>query len=153
VLDEAEQTLGKRLARMVPGEQMSAKMRCSSSQTVVVPFGERLGIPSAQTVGGEAELLLEHEPLHVVGEHRRRRRAVTSARSVQAGIRRRSRLAWTYAARFRRDSHSASRASSFFAKKRATSLASAPPSSGLAGNEVDHSPSLPKVEVSGGGRR
>src|SRR5215469_1128311 len=34
---------------MVPGEQISAKMRCSSSQTAVVPFGERLGVPSGHT--------------------------------------------------------------------------------------------------------
>lgn len=35
---------------IVPGERMSAKTRCSSSQIVVVPFGERLGLPSGQTV-------------------------------------------------------------------------------------------------------
>src|SRR5438309_8295338 len=34
---------------MVPGEQISAKTMCSSSQTVVVPLGERLGVPSSQT--------------------------------------------------------------------------------------------------------
>ncbi len=34
---------------MVPGEQISANTRCSSSQTVVVPFGESFGVPSSQT--------------------------------------------------------------------------------------------------------
>src|SRR5260370_34328216 len=33
----------------VLGEQISAKMMCSSSQAAVVPFGERLGVPSGQT--------------------------------------------------------------------------------------------------------
>jgi hypothetical protein len=39
----------RRLAT-VPGELMSTKMRWSSSQTAVVPLGERLGVPSGQTV-------------------------------------------------------------------------------------------------------
>jgi hypothetical protein len=34
----------------VPGERMSAKMSRSASQTAVVPLGERLGVPSGQTV-------------------------------------------------------------------------------------------------------
>jgi hypothetical protein len=34
----------------VPGEKMSRKTRWSSSHTAVVPFGERLGVPSGQTV-------------------------------------------------------------------------------------------------------
>src|SRR5215469_12637131 len=34
---------------MVPGEQISANTMCSSSQTVVVPLGERFGVPSSQT--------------------------------------------------------------------------------------------------------
>src|SRR5215471_11314925 len=35
---------------MVPGEQISANTKCSSSQAAVVPLGERLGVPSGQTV-------------------------------------------------------------------------------------------------------
>src|SRR6516165_4153510 len=35
---------------MVPGEQISAKIRWSSSHAVVVPLGDRLGVPSGQTV-------------------------------------------------------------------------------------------------------
>src|SRR5438876_1112083 len=34
----------------VPGEKRSRNTRCWSSQTAVVPFGERLGVPSGQTV-------------------------------------------------------------------------------------------------------
>src|SRR5215217_2657637 len=34
----------------VPGERMSAKMSRSAFQTAVVPLGERLGVPSGQTV-------------------------------------------------------------------------------------------------------
>ena len=34
----------------VCGEQMSAKNRCSSSQHVVVPLGDRFGDPSWHTV-------------------------------------------------------------------------------------------------------
>src|SRR5712692_5491297 len=41
--------LRRRLA-MVCEEVISAKTRCSSSQAVVVPFGERLGVPSGHTV-------------------------------------------------------------------------------------------------------
>jgi hypothetical protein len=32
---------------------MSAKTKWSSSQTVVVPFGERFGVPSGQTVAAK----------------------------------------------------------------------------------------------------
>ena len=39
----------RRLAT-VPGDRMSANMRWSSSITQTVPLGERLGVPSAQTV-------------------------------------------------------------------------------------------------------
>ena len=35
---------------MVPGERRSANTRRSSSQTAIVPFGERFGVPSGQTV-------------------------------------------------------------------------------------------------------
>ena len=35
---------------MVLGEQISANTKCSASQTAVVPLGERLGVPSGQTV-------------------------------------------------------------------------------------------------------
>src|SRR5215470_11211915 len=38
----------------VPGERMSTKTRCSSSQTAVVPLGDRLGVPSGQTVATNA---------------------------------------------------------------------------------------------------
>ena len=40
----------------VPGEAMSANTRWSSSQTVVVPFGERFGVPSGQTVATKPRL-------------------------------------------------------------------------------------------------
>src|SRR5215468_2142346 len=43
-------TLLARRFSTVPGERMSAKTRCSSSQTAVVPLGDRLGVPSGQTV-------------------------------------------------------------------------------------------------------
>jgi hypothetical protein len=33
-----------------PGRAMSAKTKCSSSKTVVVPFGDRFGLPSRVTV-------------------------------------------------------------------------------------------------------
>src|SRR3982074_2892876 len=33
-----------------PGENRSRKTRCWSSQTAVVPFGDRLGVPSGHTV-------------------------------------------------------------------------------------------------------
>ncbi|SRR5260370_27323410 len=41
----------------VCGDLMSAKTRCSSSQTAVVPFGERFGVPSGHTGFHEAESL------------------------------------------------------------------------------------------------
>src|SRR6266516_3603899 len=41
--------LARRFAT-VPGDIMSANMRCSSSQTLVVPLGDRLGVPSGLTV-------------------------------------------------------------------------------------------------------
>src|SRR4030095_10206263 len=43
---------------IVPGEEMSAKTRWSSSQTVVVPLGERLGVPSGQTVATKPNFCL-----------------------------------------------------------------------------------------------
>src|SRR6266576_1923468 len=41
--------LARRFAT-VPGDTMSANTRCSSSQTLVVPLGDRLGVPSGPTV-------------------------------------------------------------------------------------------------------
>src|SRR6185312_6395690 len=38
-----------RILAIVPGEQISANTMCSSSQTVVVPLGERFGVPSSHT--------------------------------------------------------------------------------------------------------
>src|SRR5258705_7170384 len=40
----------------VPGERMFAKTRWSSSQTAVVPFGERFGVPSEHTVATKPSL-------------------------------------------------------------------------------------------------
>src|SRR5262245_5862319 len=40
----------------VPGERMSAKIRCSSSRTHTVPLGERFGVPSGQTVATNPNL-------------------------------------------------------------------------------------------------
>jgi hypothetical protein len=39
-----------RRLRIVCGERMSAKTMCTSSQTTVVPFGDRFGVPSGQMV-------------------------------------------------------------------------------------------------------
>jgi len=50
------------------GEQMSAKIRWSSSQTAVVPFGEEIGRSVLADRGDEAELLFLDHAFHVVGE-------------------------------------------------------------------------------------
>ena len=57
--------LARRLAT-VPGEAMSAKNSRSSSHSLVVPFGDRFGWPSARDGGDEPEPLFAHDPLHLV---------------------------------------------------------------------------------------
>ena len=51
----------------VPGERMLAKIRWSSSQTAVVPFGEIFGVLWAHR-GEEAEALFFDDALHVGSE-------------------------------------------------------------------------------------
>jgi hypothetical protein len=46
------------------GEYRCRKTRCSSSQTVVVPFGDSAGVPDR---GDEAQALFPDDALHVLG--------------------------------------------------------------------------------------
>src|SRR5262249_663604 len=50
---------------MVPGEQISANTKCSSSQTAVVPLGEGLGVRWAHG-GNEPQLLFVDRASHVL---------------------------------------------------------------------------------------
>jgi hypothetical protein len=64
----------------VPGDLMSAKIKCSSSRTQTVPFGETFGVPSGQTVATIEAMKLEASITAPVGG--------TVARLVVAGPRR-----------------------------------------------------------------
>jgi len=90
----------------MPGDRMLANTRWSSSQTAVVPFGERFGVPSGQTVATKPRrcssttrfmsavrspvvLLLSCRPTFELSRAPQRHDRIRRARRIQLGVGRR----------------------------------------------------------------